>query len=329
MKRTIAILAIAIAATCAYSQVLLGDFEDAFSSFAKDMAGSLAVNSTLGSNWSDAYVGSFPHMGLGVTVGATFVGPDVTKKLFESMEADVPSGVDSVGIPIPAIVGTFKIGLPVIPLDLGIKLGFLPSSVAKSLMDSSDSEIDYMNYGVQLRYVLVKQKKGLTPNVSVGLAYNHIDGKISVPSGLDDQTFNIEGTPYYIEAKKPVVTLDWKSNTIDLTAQVSKKFFVLIPYLGAGLTFGKSTVNGGVTADVTSNYGNIDDLKDYLAASGISVPDELTDKGFTYTAAETSPLFRLYGGMSFRLIIIDLDAQAIYLPTTKSFGASLTGRIQF
>jgi hypothetical protein len=320
---------IVLAAACAYSQVELGDFQDAFEEFATGMAGSLAVNSTLGNNWSDAYVGKFPHLGVGICGGATFIGPDTTEKIFDSMEADVPSGLDKSGIPIPAINGTFKIGLPWLPMDIGIKGGFIPASVGKSLMDASGADLDYKSFGIQLRYALIKQGPGLKPNVSVGLAYNHLQGSVSVPSGMDSQDFRFEGTPYWITASEPKLAMDWKTNNIDITAQVSKKFLIFVPYLGAGLTLGKSTVEGGIDSKVETNYpGGLDALKHYLDSIGYDYPDISSD-GFIYTADETSPLFRLYGGLSIRLLILDFDTQLLYLPATKSFGASLTTRLQF
>jgi hypothetical protein len=339
MKKAITVLMIALISTCAYAQVQLTNFQSAFNDFATDMAGSLAVNSTIGSNWSDAYVGKFPHLGLGLTAGATTVSADTSKALFSSMNAEVPSGIDKIGIPIPAVVGTFKIGLPWVPMDVGIKLGFLPTSVARSLMDSSGSDMKYMNYGFQLRYALVKQGPGLKPNVSVGLAYNHIDGEVTVPSGLGTTRYVLPKDPttgnvYYIQASEPKVDLSWKSNTIDVTAQVSKKFFIIVPYLGTGLTFGKSAIAGGVSSDITTNYPGADldsklaGFESIMKALGYDVPD-IDSHGFTYRADETTPLFRLYGGMSFRIFFFDMDLQAIYLLQSKSFGASLTGRLQF
>jgi len=330
----VAALVATTAASGAFAEVQISEFEDAFKDFSSDMAGSLAVSSTIGSNWSDAYVGTFPHMGLGLTVGATTVNADTSSKLFTSMGADTPSGIDQVGIPIPVAVGTFKIGLPWLPMDLGLKLGFLPPSVAKSLMGSSDSTIKYLNWGLQARYALVKQGPGLKPNVSVGLAYNHVNGEVEVPTGLGSQRYDFENTTAYVAATDPKMDLSWTSNTIDLTAQVSKKFFVIVPYLGTGLTFGKSSVKGGVSSDITAydtsgNQVTVDTLKSYLEQHNIAVPDELTDSGFYYKADETTPLLRFYGGMSFRLFILDMDAQAIYVLKSKSFGASLTGRLQF
>jgi hypothetical protein len=327
-KIYVIIIMIALVSACAYSDVQMNQFESAFKDFASDMAGSLDVNSTIGANWSDAYVGNFPHFGLGLTAGATTVSPSTSKDLFTSMGASVPSGINSIGIPIPATVATFKIGLPVLPMDLGFKLGFVPASVVKSMMGSSGSDFTYLNYGVQLRYALVKQK-GLLPNVSIGAAYDHVNGEVTVPTNLGSQTYTFSPSSYYITASNPKMDVSWKSNTFDFTAQVSKKFFILVPYLGAGLTFGKSEVDGGVDSSINTNYpGGVSALKNYLNSLGYSVPDDMSNSGFSYTADETNPLFRLYGGMSFRLFVIDLDLQGIYLLQSKSFGASLTGRFQ-
>ena len=77
MKRSVVALAIALSAAAAlYPQSTLAGFETAFSSFAGDMAGSLALDSTIGSDWSDAYIGGFPNFGVGVTAGAAFVSSD-------------------------------------------------------------------------------------------------------------------------------------------------------------------------------------------------------------------------------------------------------------
>lgn len=330
MKRTIAVLMIAFAASCAYAQVKLGDFKSTFTDFATDMAGAIAVDSTLGANWSDAYVGKFPHMGAGITVGTTLVGADTTKSLFDSIKGSTPSTYSSMGIPIPTVVGTFKIGLPFLPMDIGIKGGFIPTSVGKAI-SSSGSDFDQQTIGVQLRYALVKQGPGLRPNVSVGAAYNHVQGNFKTKAGIGSQTFEFEGTPYSISASDPTIDLTWKSNTVDLTAQVSKKVLFFVPYLGGGLTLGKSTVDGGVSSDITTTAfgGDLNALKNALKALGYSLPDEFNNSGFTYTAGESSPLFRIYGGFSVRIIILDVDIQGIYLPKTKSYGGSITGRIQF
>jgi hypothetical protein len=328
MKRSVAVLVITVAVACAYSQTQLSTFKDAFEGFAGDMAGSLAVNSTVGSNWSDAYVGAFPHFGVGVSAGAAFISPDTSKTLFSAMGASMPSALKSLGIPIPAAVATLKIGLPFLPMDVGIKGGYIPSSVGKSLMGSSGGSVDYTNFGIQLRYAIVKQNLVL-PNVSIGASYNYQKGSVSAPSGLGSQTFNVQtdqGTTT-ITASDPAVALGWTSNTVDFTAQVSKKFLFIVPYLGTGLTVGKSTVTGGVNSTMSTDYtGDIPALNNYFAANG---GPTISDQGFTYSADKTGPIFRIYGGLSFRIVIVDIDTQVMYVPASKALGASLTTRLQF
>jgi hypothetical protein len=332
MKRSIAVAAIALTIAFGVYSQSLDTFKTAFEGFAGDMAGTLTVNSTIGSNWSDAYVGAFPHFGVGVAAGAAFISPDTSKTLFDAMGASMPSALSKVGIPIPAAVATLKIGLPFLPMDVGIKGGYISPSVGKSLMGSSGGSVDYTNFGIQLRYALVKQSLVL-PNVSIGASYNYQKGSVSAPSGLGSQTFNVQtdkGTTD-ITASDPAVALGWTSNTVDFTAQVSKKFLFIVPYLGTGLTVGKSSVTGGVSSTLSSTYSSgtygsgITGLNNYFAANG---GPTISDQGFTYSADKTGPIFRIYGGLSFRIIIIDIDAQAMYVPAGKAFGASLTGRVQ-
>lgn len=299
MKRSIAVLAMAVAVACAYSQTQLSAFKTAFEGFAGDMAGSLSVNSTIGSNWSDAYIGGFPHFGAGIVVGAAFVSPDTSKALFDAMGAPMPTALKGLGIPIPAAGATLKIGLPFLPMDVGIKGGYIPASVGKSLI--KDGSVDYSNIGIQLRYALVKQNIAL-PNVSVGVAYNYQKGSIKAPTGIPSQSLTYGA--YTVVMPKPDLSLGWTSNTVDFTAQVSKKFIVFVPYAGAGLSVGKSSVTGGLNSTVSvTGPGGLSGLE---AAMGSAAPD-FSSTGFSYTADENKALFRIYGGFSFRIILLDID----------------------
>jgi hypothetical protein len=327
MRKFIAIAAvILLAVSGAFAQVNLSDFQSAFEGFAADMAGTLAVNSTIGSNWSDAYIGGFPHFGVGATVGAAFASADSAKTLFEATGGSLPSEFDKLGVPIPAAVLTAKIGIPFLPIDVGVKGGFIPPSVGEALNKSSGMTVDYKNFGIQARYAIIKQNIAL-PNVSVGVAYNYQAGSIKAPSGIGSQTFNVatDQGATTISASDPKVSLDWTSNIFDFTLQVSKKFLFIIPYAGAGLSVGKSTVEGGVASAVTTSYtGGVDALNSWFEANG---GPSIEDQGFTYSAEATKPAFRLYGGFSLR-ILVDLDLQAMYVPATKSLGASATLRFQ-
>lgn len=321
MKRSIVLLlALSLAAAGATAQsTSFADYQAAFSSFADAMAGSLNMNSTVGDTWSTAYVGGFPHFGVGLTAGATFVDKATTEKLFSTLDQSVPSGLDTVGIPIPAAAATFKIGLPFIPLDIGLKAGLIPESVGSSLSNLYGVTADYKNVGLSLRYALLKEKL-LIPAVSIGLSANYLEGSVKAPLG-SSQTFTgpSGGSITYSE---PKLDLEWVSKNIDITAQVSKKIIFFTPYAGAGLTLGSSNVKGGVAATVTSDTLSTAE-KAYLESQGYS----LGTQGFLYSTTNNSPTFRVYGGFSLDILLV-LDCQVMYVPATKNLGASVNARIQ-
>jgi hypothetical protein len=335
MNRLAAAAAITlIGSVGAYSQVLsLEGFQSSFEGFAGDLAGALAVNSTIGSNWSDAYIGHFPNFGVGATVGAAFVNVDSASSLFDAMGAtELPSALKTLGIPIPAVVATAKIGIPFLPIDVGIKGGYIPSSVGENLKSSTGVSLDYKNIGLQVRYALVKQNL-LLPNVSIGASYNHQEGSIIAPSKIGPQTFNVttDQGATSISASDPELALGWTSNVFNFTLQVSKQLLFIVPYAGAGYTVGKSSVTGGVSSKMSSNYSSptygdgITGLNSFLSSNG---GPELTDQGFTYSASSSDPVLRVYGGLSLRIIVLDIDTQVMYVPDTKALGLSATARIQ-
>jgi hypothetical protein len=336
MKKSIAIAAVlSLAASGAFAQVDLSDFQSAFEGFAGDMAGALAVNSTIGSNWSDAYIGKFPHFGAGVSAGAAFASSASAKTLFENMGGSLPSELESLGVPIPAAVATAKIGIPFLPIDIGIKGGYIPESVGKAINAASDMTVDYKNIGAQIRFAVIKQSVVL-PNISIGAAYNYQEGSITAPLDAPgaNATYDVvipsgpsAGT-YHINAQEPEAALAWKSNTFDFTVQVSKKLLFIVPYAGAGLTIGTSSVTGGAKADVTTDFGanDLQGLMDAIEAAGGTAPD-ISSTGVSFAKDAKAPVFRVYGGLSLR-ILVDLDLQAMYVPATKSLGGSATIRLQ-
>lgn len=330
MKRIVVlILALCLALAGATAQTFDG-FQTAFTSFADSMAGSLNINATVGDTWSTAYIGGFPHLGAGLAVGATFVDTTTTEDLFASLGQSVPSGLDKVGLPVPAAAATFKIGLPFLPLDVGLKAGIIPASVGASLSSLYGVEADYKNVGLSLRYALLKEKL-LVPAVSLGLSGNYLAGSVKKSLG-SSQTMSFTDSSsnnWVANMSEPMLDLGWESMNLDITAQVSKKIIFFTPYAGAGLTIGKSTVKGGVdsTLTVTENGSpsTPEALASALAAEGYSA--DLSGNGFSYSSTNTSPTVRLYGGFSLDILVV-LDCQVMYVPATKNLGASLNARIQ-
>jgi hypothetical protein len=330
MKRILAAIAFALAVVAGVQAFAAGSkatsldgLKTAFADFAGPMAGGITIDSTAGNNWSDAWIGSFPHYGVGIATGVAFIGIESASSLFKAMGTSFPSELNDIGLPLPTVVGTLKIGLPFLPMDIGIKGGYLPATSLKELLEA-DATGNYANIGIQLRYALVKQSD-ILPNVSVGAAYDYQKAGIRIAYGKA-QSY-IYG-PATVNATQPVLFAGWDSSTVDFTAQVSKRFFFIIPYLGAGCTLGASSVNGGVESTITTDYpGGIDKLNEYLATIG---GPTLSSAGFDIKVAAADPLVRLYGGFSLRAGIFDIiDIQALYVPLTGAFGASFTTRLQF
>jgi hypothetical protein len=323
----------AVVACSVWSQSL-DTFKNAFTAFSGEMAASLAVNSTVGETWSDAYVGGFPHLGVGLSAGAVCTGAGTATPLVSALGQSAPEALDRFGIPIPTAVASLKIGLPFLPMDIGVKGGVITSDMASKLKAATGVAAEYKNVGVQLRYALVKETL-LLPDVSLGVGFNYQEGGVrtSLGSGDKDVVKNetINGHAWTVTAKDPDLDLGWKSTTFDGTVQVSKTLLaILTPYVGAGYTMGTSTVTGGVysTMKYTRDGGASDysTLSSDITAMG-GTPPALSDTGFSYGATSATPVFRVYGGFSLNILLV-LDAQVMYIPATKNLGASVMTRIQ-
>lgn len=335
MKRLILISMMALAAAGAWAQDL-ATFQAGFTTFSVDMASTLSYNATVGNNWSDAYLGSFPHFGVGLAGGVTAVPSESLEALFTSMGVAMPSSIKDFGLPVPAAALSAKVGGLILPFDVGVKAMILPESVASSL-SASGITTDYSLFGGNVRFGLVKEGL-LFPDVSVGAGYNRLSGSISMPLDIATQTYSFDpgsGTQT-LTVTDPALNMEWTTNSFDFTLQVSKKFLFIRPYLGTGLSVGKSTVNGGMAASmvyddgsgpVTLDSAGVAQLKSELAAAGIDVPDISAD-GFMFGSENSDPVIRLYGGFSLELLILSLDLQGTYVPSTKSLGASAMVRVE-
>lgn len=327
MKRIIAVGALALTIAASTFAQTLDSFKSTFTSLAGSMATSLAADASIGSNWSDAYIGSFPHFGVGLTAGAVFTGSGTVPDLSSLGVSGVPSQFSSVGLPVPALGGSFKIGIPFLPIDVGVRGMYVPSSITDTLLGSSGVSASLASFGLQVRYALVKQTV-LLPNVSIGAAYNYQKGNLSAPLGSGkNYTVQTNEGATTIATSQPKLNVDWTGYSFDFTAQVSKKLLFIVPYLGLGASFGSSSVTGGVDASVSTSYSSgLSGLNSYLTSHG---GPTINNSGFTYSVNVTDPIYRLYGGMSLRILVLDFDLQGIYLPLNGGkFGAALTTRIQ-
>ena len=332
MKRNIAfaialalILGGAVMQASAQPTATFDEFKTAFVDFSDALAGTLNLNSTIGNTWSDGWIGGFPHFGAGLALGYTFAGKDASQALVSAIGQTLPSELENLGVPIPAVAATAKIGLPFLPVDVGLKAGIIPQSVGDKLEGLYGVKTDYKNVGISLRGALVKEKL-ILPEISLGVSGNYLTGKVSAPVGSSQQLTVPTGES--LTFTQPNVALEWETKTLDLNLQVSKKILlILTPYAGVGYTIGSSDVKGGLQSSYVYNDGGTGTTEaDFLAALE-SQGYDVSSTGFLYSTTSKEPTFRIYGGLSLN-ILVALDLQMMYVPATKNLGGSLTARIQ-
>ena len=306
----------------------LDSFIATFEGFADDAAPSIPMLADVGLRWSDAYIGGFPHFGVGATVGFVNVPIDDVEQFFTDLGlgADVPKElVDLGGIPIPATAVEARIGGFILPFDIGVKAGYIPEALKENMADGV--AVDYSMVGFDLRYRLVKEGL-LMPEVSVGGGYTYLEGMVSASVGsstiisdpdtitpLDDITIN-----------SPDVVFGWRSNVLDAKVQVSKNVLMILrPYAGLGLSYGISEVGGGYDATIDTGTDTIDDWK----AKYGSDFDDISADGVMVYSQSNAMAFRAFAGTSVNLFMLKLDLSGTYNPVSQAMGAQFNVRAQF
>jgi hypothetical protein len=336
MKRAFLVIVVLLSATAVFA-VNFTDFQSGFNEFAQDLANGAPFSTSTGLGWSQAYIGQFPHFGLGITAGVTTISAGAMKTLADAMGVTLPSDfsyASKYGLPLPGYTIDARIGGFVLPFDIGLKLGYIPPGTFPTV------DVNYILFGIDVRYGLLKDQ-GFTPALSVGLGYNHMKASVAVPGflGSDVQIAQVydPGTASYhiLSLADPNFGLDWSTNVIEAKAQISKKLIFITPYLGvaAALSFGTSA-SGSVTSQLKYDGGQItqaqiDRITQYYQSQGMTPPD-LTTTGFTANAKNATAFdFRAFGGVSFNLFILYLDLGGGYDFSTNAFGGAINLRIAF
>jgi hypothetical protein len=353
MKRAIAIILFLALAVTAWGQetTSIGQYEDGFQNFVEEFSKSLPMNSTVGLNWSDAYIGQLmrvpPNFGVGVTAGVTTIPYRAFEDLFDDLGVAIPSEISdfsAVGVPFPAYAIDARIGGFLLPFDVGLKFGTLPGGV-----DFGDANVEYTMFGADVRYAVMEQGIGLKPDLSIALGYNRLNGAIAVPSGFGQiQIAEVPNDPnnpnntVTLALDEPDLEFDWGANVIDLRAQASKKILFIEPHIGLGAAFGLADSSAGLFTTVyTDNNSNgsldsgeeltdaeIQQIKEAAANAGVDLPDDFDQTGLGVSSNVNTFALRIFGGTSFNILIMRLDLGLMYNITSGSVGGSLGARIQ-
>ena len=322
---------------------LINDFKNGFQTFSDDVASVLPMNSTIGLNWSDAYIGQLlalpPSLGVGLTVGVTGIPYDSVKKILVDTlggsESEIPQVIRDYGLPLPAMAVDARLGGFILPFDIGFKIGFLPRALADQVGDNI--KVDFLLVGGDIRYLLMKQRFVVIPEVSVGVGYNYLKGSVEfgnvLPSLLEitlpDSINNFPTTPWPSNSKlslaSPDFYIEWETKVIDLKAQASWSLLILQPSVGIGASYGSSHVGGGAKSQLKLNNNPLTSTqKQALSTLGFDVDDA----SIAVFSDVTGWSFRLFGGVSVNILVLRIDAGIQYNLIGKNLGASIGARLQ-
>lgn len=337
MKRVLIVFGILLFAAAGLSAQIIdyNVFGDAFEDFASEISTTLPSTAAVaGLSWSPAYIGAFPHFGVGLSVGAFTIPYDFVEPLVTDLELSLPSEFDYVkkwGMPIPAYALDARIGGFALPFDIGLKFGYLPDKLRDKL---GKINADYFLAGGDVRFRVVDGKRFL-PTVSVGGGYTYLSGSIGIPDFAGSTTVNLPPPldPDTIVIGSPELTFALQTSTFVGKLQASWDLTILTPHLGIGAAYGLSNAGGGLSSEILYNGTtpltpqDIQDIKDAFAGSGYPL-DELDETGILISSDADGYSFWVYGGTAINIVFISIDLSAMYNLISNSYGGAVNVRIQ-
>ncbi len=337
MKRIAMILVIGVLAVAMApaQSVDFTTFQADFQTFATAVAGTLASTAAgTGLAWTPAYIGQFPHLGLGVSVGAGLIPYAAVEPIFSMLGVTLPSSLSMLqtyGIPLPGATIDARIGGFILPFDIGLKFGYFPPQ-EQSLLGSI--QLNYLMAGGDVRLALLKDE-GLMPALSVGVGYTYFQGSVGLPGVISgntvldvSQAMNLEGYPgtHLLTLSSPTLAFNWQSSVIEAKAQLSKKILILVPTIGVSAAYGISTAGGGLNSTLSYTGPNsLATVQQVFQTLGYTLPSAT---GIAVSAASNGWAFSAFGGLGISLLILDLDVSANYNILTGSLGGGVNVRIQ-
>lgn len=338
MKRVLLVLALIVTVTIGVSALDYATFADAFQDFADEVANTLpATAGVAGLSWSPAYIGQFPHFGVGVSLGASTIPFDFIDPLVTQLGVTLPSEFEYLekwGLPIPAAALDARLGGFLFPFDVGFKIGFVPEKLREKL---GKVNLDYLLVGGDVRIPLLKDH-GFVPALSISGGYTYMRGNVGIPDIMDSGNYVIDTLPApyggdTLTITAPELAFTWQTHTMVAKLQASKNLLIFTPHLGLGAAYGISEAGGGMSSEVTFTGGDLDDpaivqaLEDALAAAGL--PADVDSDSILITSSANGYSFWVYGGTAINILLLKIDLTAMYNIVNGGYGGAVNVRIQF
>jgi hypothetical protein len=339
MKRISSLSAIlCLAAALGFAQSPdLDTYKSGIRDFADELAAVLPMNSLIGLNWNDAYIGQFealPHAGIGFTAGFTTLPSGAIKNIIENTmggdSMDLPDVLQKTGIPIPAGTIDVRISGFSLPMDLGIKFGYFN-------FNSNDIKGDSLLVGGDIRCCILEQTI-LIPKISIGAGFNYLrtqiklggvlgdDVEILVPPSLAGYLPGINS----LIVSSPELYLETATKVIDFKIQASWQALIFEPSIGLGMSYGVSRITAGAQSSIykndATNPANILSPPEMAALSALGF--DVDEKGIGYTSTVAALSYRLFGGIGFNLSAFRMSLGLLFGMNTGSWGATFGARLQ-
>jgi len=291
MKKILGILLFGLLAFSGLSaqSTQLAAFNDALGSALGEVNTALPDAAVVGGTWSDSYIGQL----LGVP---PHFGIGVAAGFSRFPVSSLNDAIKMTGTDLPTdtlILPNFaiegRIGGFVLPFDIGFRFGMMPK------IDLQDVSINFINYGFDFRYALLEENL-VKPDLIVGLGYYHSSGDIGYT--FDANTLAPVGISSTYASAKQDLGLAFSTNVFEAKIQISKKLLIITPYAGFG----------GYIAKSDSSY-EVADQED--------------------SEKETVFGTRVYGGLSFNVLLLKLDLSGMYNFSSGNWGLNFGPRIQF
>ena len=307
----------------------LKEVQNGVAELSLNLAKSLPFNSSLGMNWSDAYIGKLfpsmpPHLGVGGAFGFTTLELPLMRTLAGYFGYKLP--FDTGRLFLPAYTAEARLGGLFLPFDIGFKFGYLPPIG----LWGTDMNMNYLLAGGDIRFAVLD--KAVLPKISFGVGLNYLKAGVSGSAGRA-QKIEYGNPGNFITLERPDVSINWDTIALDFKLQVSKSILLVTPYLGLGGSYAWSSAGYSVDAKITNSGGNEIDVADinainnYLHSIGVEGTD-INGKGLSSVIKNNAFSFRAFGGFSVNLMMFKLDLTGLYNFRDSNFGGSFGFRFQ-
>jgi len=330
---------------CAVSPVFsqnLDILKKSANNFSEKMAKALPFYSTMGLNWSDAYIGKItdtpPHFGVGVSAGFITMDFASMKTLLDAFNVALPFGdsnfFENMGFPLPGYAVEARVGGVALPFDVGLKFSLLPPSLLNNFFSDSAFGFKNMMIGADVRYA-VANSKVLPVKFSVGLGFNYLQGGLTSVLPLRSFSFNYQNLSYNLNpGSNSDLGVEWRTTSVELKTQVSLPYKIITPYLGAGVIYAWSQAGYKVSSpglSITDSNGNAVSGSEKTAIEELLRHDYLTGlsgTGFETINKHSGLSVRAFAGMSFNFAYVRLDLTGMYEILGQNFGGTIGLRFQ-